>query len=187
MYADVSSDGVVWTNLFSVVDSTLWGATAPAVTVGAAETTGVASAGFAQFDHFVMNGVGAPPGTTVPPLYSIANLTSGAATTINTITLPTLAMTGGTFAYVIKASDGTNQCAVSGQISYSGENSAGVFVVSPTTGPGYGEPVTPPCTVGSTLTDSWALTAANPALLQVTPTTSMTPTSFTISYYPVLQ
>jgi hypothetical protein len=109
-------------------------------------------------------------------------LTSAAATTILSVPLATLKTTGGFVSYTIKTSDGTNQCALSGSISYVGENSAAVFVVAPSAAAGNNEVTA--CTSGSTLTDTWSLTAANPALLQVTATTSITSSTnaFTITY-----
>ena len=154
------SNNTTTTFSFTLADASL-GATAPAANTTAGGNVQVA-------------------GTTKQIIGGTKNLTSAAASTILSIPLATLQTTGGQVEYTIQASGGTNQCALSGTLNFAGENSASVFVVSPTTGAGLNEATT--CTSGSTLTDSWALTAANPTLLQVTPTTSMTATSFTIIY-----
>jgi hypothetical protein len=106
-------------------------------------------------------------------------LTTGAATTLVSIPLATLQMTGGYISVYMEATDGTSQATRSEEIYYAGENSAGVFVVS--TGV-VGTGVTA-CTAAKTLTATYALTGANPALLQVTPTlTGITATRFTCIY-----
>ena len=61
-----------------------------------------------------------------------------------------------------------------------GENSSGVYVVAPSAFTPSEEKKT--CTAGQTLTDTWTLFPSNPALLQVTATTSMTTTSFYATY-----
>ncbi len=107
-------------------------------------------------------------------------LTSGVATTVLSIPLATLQMCGGYVSYAIECTDGTNNQVLSGSINYAGENSAGVFVVSPTVATGNNQ--LSAVTAASTLVAVWSLTGANPALLQVTATTSLTATRFTIIY-----
>ncbi len=88
-------------------------------------------------------------------------------------------MTGGTVDYYMEATDGTNQCTSKGTIDYTAENSAGVFVTNVTTIAN----LSTACTAAKTLTATWALTSANPALLQITPTlTGITATRFTLIY-----
>lgn len=106
-------------------------------------------------------------------------LTSGAATTLLSIPLPTLAMAGGTIVIHMEATDGTNQCTLDDVVTYAGENSAAVFVVN-TSKMGTGANA---CTATKTLTATYALTGANPALLQVTPTLGgITATRFAAVY-----
>jgi hypothetical protein len=107
-------------------------------------------------------------------------LVSGVAKTVLSIPLATLQTTGGHVDYTIRAQDGTNNCSLSGTVYFSGENSAGVFVVSPIAAAGGIESTV--CTVGKTLVDVWSLTGANPALLQVTATTTITITTMDITY-----
>jgi hypothetical protein len=106
-------------------------------------------------------------------------LTTGAATTLVSIPLATLQMTGGHIDVYMEATDGTNQATRSETIYYTAENSAGVFVTN-TSVVGTGSTA---CTATKTLTATYALTGANPALLQVTPTlTGITATRFTCIY-----
>jgi hypothetical protein len=120
--------------------------------------------------------------TQVPRLVvnDTKQLTSGSAVTVGSFPLATLQMVGGWVNYFIEATDGTNQCVLSGDIHFAGENSAGTFKTGPTAATGNNQSNF--CTGAATLTATWSLTGANPALLQVTPTTSITPTSFDIVY-----
>ena len=112
---------------------------------------------------------------------NLATAGSGSATTVLTIPLATLQTTGGQVNYTIVAQDGTNNCALSGTINFAGENSAGTYVLSPTAGTGLNQATA--CTAASTLTALWSLVSGtNSVTLQVTPTTSMTVTTFTITY-----
>lgn len=107
------------------------------------------------------------------------NLTSGAATTLLSIPLATLQTTGGLVFVHMEATDGTNQCTLDDLVTYSAENSAGVFVVN-TSKMGTGSTA---CTATKSLTATYAVTSATPALLQVTPTlTGITATRFTAVY-----
>jgi hypothetical protein len=106
-------------------------------------------------------------------------LTTGAATTVLSIPMASLATTGGTLRYHIWATDGTSQCTSDNIVVFNGENSAGVFVVTATKAM---TSVTS-CTAAKTLTEAWTITSANPSLLQVTPTlTGITATTFKIVY-----
>jgi hypothetical protein len=130
-------------------------------------------------DSSVASGTTAQTGIIRTVLNATKALTTGAATTLVSIPLATLQMTGGYVSIYMEATDGTNQATRSEEVYYAGENSAGVFVVS--TGV-VGTGVTA-CTAAKTLTATYALTGANPALLQVTPTlTGITATRFTCIY-----
>lgn len=107
------------------------------------------------------------------------SLTTGAATTLLSVPLASLAMGGGVINYYAEATDGTNQCTISGTISYAMENSAGVFVTSVQK---QGTEANA-CTATKTLTTSFAVTSANPSLVQITPTLGgITATRFSIIY-----
>lgn len=107
------------------------------------------------------------------------NLTTGAATTLLSIPLATLQTTGGLVFIHMEATDGTNQCTLDDLVTYSAENSAGVFV-NQTSKMGTGSTA---CTAAKSLTATYAVTSATPALLQVTPTlTGITATRFTAVY-----
>lgn len=121
--------------------------------------------------------------STAVPLRVIINdtraLTSGSATTLLSIPLATTQMAGGNVQFYLEATDGTNQCTLSGIVYYSAENSAGTFVTNTSVA---GTSATA-CTATKTLTATFAVTSANPALLQVTPTlTGITATRFTAVY-----
>lgn len=106
-------------------------------------------------------------------------LTTGSPTTVLSIPLASLAMAEGVLTFGIEATDGTSQCTLSGDVSYTAENSAGVFVTNTSVLGTAGNA----CTATKTLTATWALTSANPALLQVTPTlVGITATRFSIIY-----
>lgn len=107
------------------------------------------------------------------------SLTTGAATTLLSVPLASLSMGGGTINYYAEATDGTNQCTIAGTISYSMENSAGVFVTSVQK---QGTEANA-CTATKTLTTSFAVTSANPSLVQITPTLGgITASRFSIIY-----
>lgn len=108
-------------------------------------------------------------------------LTSGAAVTLLSIPLAADSTTGGDLTYTIRAIDASHHnCTRSGTITWAGENSNGTFVAAPSAATSTTENVA--CTSGSTLTASWTLTGANPALLQLTATTSITITSMDVVY-----
>ena len=108
------------------------------------------------------------------------SLTSGSATTLVSTPLLTLQSTGGYVSYHLRATDGTNTCVLDGIVSYSAENSAGTFVTNTSN---LGTAATACTAAGGTLSATFAVTSANPALLQITPTLStMTATTFTIVY-----
>jgi hypothetical protein len=110
------------------------------------------------------------------------NITSGVAATILSIPLAADQTAGGTVSFSALATDTVNHlnCSTSGTVEYSGENSAGVFVVNTSV---IGTNATA-CTVTLTNVCTFALTGANPALLQATCTlvNMATPTSYTITY-----
>jgi hypothetical protein len=147
--------------------------------------TGIGTPSIGQIDGPVIGTTGATAQTEVNrlTLNDTKSLINGAAATVLTIPLATLQSTGGEVHYTIRAFDGTNSCVLAGGITYAGENSAGVYVLAPTTGAGANEATA--CTAaGGTLTDLWALVSGtNSVTLQVTPTLStMTPTVFRITY-----
>ncbi len=110
------------------------------------------------------------------------NLTSGVAVTIASIPLAADQTAGGTVSWSSLATDTVNHlnCSTTGTVEYSGENSAGVFVVNTSI---IGTNATA-CTVTLANTCTFALTGANPALLQATCTlvNMAAPTSFVINY-----
>ncbi len=112
----------------------------------------------------------------------IKNLTSGVAATILSIPLAADQTAGGTVSWTSEAHDTVNHlnCATSGTVEYAGENSAGVFVVNTSV---IGTNATA-CTATLTNVCTFALTGANPALLQATCTlvNMAAPTSYTITY-----
>lgn len=114
-------------------------------------------------------------------LHNVKALTTGAAATVASIALPTLAMAGGTIDYTIEATDGTSQCTESGVMQFAVENSAGVFVSLPSNATGAADAKA--CTATKTLTIVWAVTGANPSLVTLTPTlTGITATRFQVIY-----
>lgn len=152
------------------------------LTLGAGIGTGNATPAQLVFqgDPFVA-GSGASAHTPVKRHVTgvIKALTTATPTTIASIPLATLQNTGGHIWYHMEASDGTSQCSSDGDITYSAENSASVFVTNVSS---IGDLATA-CTATKTLTGVWALSSANPAILSVTPTlTGITATSFNIIY-----
>jgi hypothetical protein len=117
-------------------------------------------------------------GTYASDMNHSDTLSSGVAQTVLQMNLPAGAFAGGFLNYTILASDGTNVCVVSGTTSWQGENTGGSLATSPSGALG----PTASCGGGKTLTHTWTLTATNPAKLQVTATSSITPTSFFITY-----
>jgi hypothetical protein len=109
-------------------------------------------------------------------------LTSGVAATILSVPIAADQTAGGTVSFSSLATDTVNHlnCSTSGTVEYSGENSAGVFVVNASL---VGTNATA-CTATLSNTCTFAMTGANPALLQATCTlvNMTTPTSFTITY-----
>lgn len=109
-------------------------------------------------------------------------LTSGAAVTLLSIPLAADQTSGGTINWTALATDTVNHlnCSTSGETVYSAENSAGTFVTNTSV---LGTAATA-CTSTRTLTCTFALTGANPALLQATCTlvNMASPTSFTMIY-----
>lgn len=92
-------------------------------------------------------------------------LTSGSATSILSTAFPTQpSAVGGHVVYSVEFSDGTDVCMASGTVNYAAVKKAGTVTstVTPTE-------VTK-CTGTATIADAWATTAADPTLLQVTPT-----------------
>jgi hypothetical protein len=110
------------------------------------------------------------------------NLTSGVAATILSIPLAADQTAGGTVSWSSLATDTVNHlnCSTSGTVEYSAENSAGVFVVNTSV---IGTSATA-CTATLTNACTFAMTSANPTLLQATCTlvNMAAPTSYVITY-----
>lgn len=146
--------------------TTTGNATPPTMIINAPASGGASgSAAATQISRFVSN--------------DTKSLTTGAAATLLSVPLATTQMAGGKIDFYLEATDGTNQCTLSGTVEYAAENSAGVFVTNTSV---LGTSATA-CTAGKTLTASFAVTSANPALVQVTPTlTGITASRFTAIY-----
>jgi len=105
-------------------------------------------------------------------------LTSGVATTVLSVPLATLQVTGGTLDFAIRAQDGSNNCIRAGRVRWAGENSGGAIVTSAS----WSGDDAFACTVGAMLTSTWTFTVENPAQLQVTAVTNMNPITLDITY-----
>lgn len=114
-------------------------------------------------------------------------VTSGVATSLVDIALPTLTMAGGTLEYTIICTDGTDMQALSGVVVWSAVNKGGSYTTA------IEEPsggiLTPSDTTGAksvsagTLTLSWAMTSGtNKVTVQATATSSLTATAFQMWY-----
>ena len=152
------------------------------LTVRSGASTGNALPAVTQIDG---SAAGGSSGTTVAAqvhrvvINDTKALTSGAATTLASFPLATLQMAGGNLQFYLEATDGTNQCTLAGEVYYTAENTGGTFVTNTSV---VGTSATA-CTATKTLTATFAVTSANPALLQVTPTlTGITATRFTAVY-----
>ena len=110
------------------------------------------------------------------PLISglVTGMTSGAASTIATITNASNSVAGGTLTYSIESSDGTDFQLITGQIAFSLVNKATVVTSNILNLGGEASAVS-----AGTLTAVFSFSGAN---LQVTPTTSLTPTILQIKY-----
>lgn len=136
---------------------------------------------------------GSTAGTLVSRLIPRAkpiSLTSGAAANVIDIPLPTLAMTGGSVAWTIICTDGTDMQTVAGTITYSAVNKGGSYTkdIETVSSATPSDAITP--VIGwakslsaGTLTTAWAVTTGtNKITLQVTVTTSLTATKFLLYY-----
>lgn len=133
----------------------------------------------AQTAHLIHNQINVVDRLTIG---DTKNLTSGAAATILSIPLAADQTAGGSITWSSLATDTVNHlnCSTSGTTEYSAENSAGVFVTNVST---LGTSATA-CTATLTNACTFALTSANPALLQVTCTlvNMASPTSYVFNY-----
>ncbi len=152
------------------------------LTIRSGGSTGSAAPSLIQVDGSASGGAS---GTTLATqvhrviVNDTKSLTSGAATTLVSIPLASGQMTGGKLDFYMEATDGTNQCTYSGQVAYAAENTGGTFVTSTSV---LGTAANA-CTATKTLTATFAMTSANPTLLQVTPTLGgITATRFTAIY-----
>lgn len=153
------------------------------VTLRSGASTGAANPSLLQIDG---SSLGNASGLALAPqihriiINDVKSLTSGSATSLLSLPLASGQMGGGTIIFYIEATNGTNkQCTLSGEFTYAGENTSGVFVTNTSI---LGTPATA-CTSGNTLSSTFSLTGSNPALLQVTPTlTGFTPSRFSVIY-----
>lgn len=114
------------------------------------------------------------------------SLTSGVASVVDDIQLPTLKMTGGKIIWTITCSDGTDMQAVSGEIVFSAVNKGGVYTldIETVSSATPSDAITP--VIGwaktlsaGTLTTAWTIVSGtNKVQVKVTSTTSLTATSF---------
>jgi hypothetical protein len=103
-------------------------------------------------------------------------LTSGVGTNIFEISLPALGTAGVTFTYQIFATDGTDVQSLSGTVTISAVNKAGVITS------GFTESSTSAVSTG-TLSAVWSgVSGTNKVSVRVTPTSSLTATSFGVYY-----
>jgi hypothetical protein len=109
-------------------------------------------------------------------------LTSGSATTLVSIPLGNHHATGGHMTIYLEAFNGTDQCTRTEEVYWAATNKNSTFTTSITT-PIAGITATA-CSGTATLTAAYAITSANPALIQVTPTLTnlASPTSFNAIY-----
>lgn len=105
---------------------------------------------------------------------SVVGMTSAAASTIATVTNASNSMAGGILSYSIEASDGTDFQVISGQIAFSLVNKATVVTSNILNLGGEASAVST-----GTLVAVFSFSGAS---LQVTPTTSLTPTTLRITY-----
>ena len=146
--------------------------------------TGNATPAIQEFDGTVALASGTTAQSQVARfvLNDTKTLTSGVAATLLSIPLAADQTAGGSINFTALATDTVNHlnCSTSGEVTYSAENSAGVFVTSSQI---LGTNATA-CTVTLTLTCTTAITGANPSLLQITCTlvNMAAPTSFNVVY-----
>lgn len=95
-------------------------------------------------------------------------LTDGSATNILNVTLASNTAAGGMLTYTIEVFDGTDLQVETGQVVWSGINKAGAFTVTAT------EVNSQQNTSSGTLTTTWAISSANPAVISVNADTSLT-------------
>lgn len=106
------------------------------------------------------------------------NLTSGAASTIATITAATLQGGGGHVVYSVFATDGTDVIEASGQVAFAVANKGGTYTLNTSVLGTEAQAITG---VGDSITNTWGTSATN--TVQVTSTiVGMTPTTFQIIY-----
>lgn len=108
-------------------------------------------------------------------------LTDNTLTSIFEVALPAGAMCGGTFVYIIRASDGTDHQVRSGSYNFAAVNKASAITTDIDLIPARESDA---FTGGATLTTTFALAAgADKVTAQVTANTSLTPTTLEIRYF----
>lgn len=108
-----------------------------------------------------------------------AKALTDAATSIFEIALASGAMTGGTLIATIEASDGTDHQAFTQIVAFSAVNKAGAYTTTVTVNASNDAKAAS----AGTLTTSWAFTTgSNKVTMQVTPTGSLTETTYRVTY-----
>jgi hypothetical protein len=104
--------------------------------------------------------------------FNKTGLTSGGSKNLVSVAIAVDQGFGLKLSYTIFATDTTNHhsCSLTGDVFFSGENTAGVFVIStPALSPAVGLPA---CDGANTITAAWVASGANPSVISVTPTVS---------------
>jgi hypothetical protein len=100
------------------------------------------------------------------------SVTNNSATTVASMTLATGSVVAGRISYTVEITDGTDFQYETGVISYGVTNKGGAFANNVTTKFGNQQAAT-----AGTLTVTWTITAANPALIQINANSSLTPST----------
>lgn len=107
------------------------------------------------------------------------SLTSGAAASLFEIALPTLTMTGGVIHATILCTDGTDVQSLTNEVTFAAVNKAGTYTTQISDDPNNDAKATS----AGTLSTNWSiLNGTNKVTIQLTATTSLTPTSFKVYY-----
>lgn len=123
----------------------------------------------------------------------VTTLTKGSAVAVVLQNIAATSMVGGSIAYTVQSRDGTNQQARTGRVMYSvtatGSNvvSCSVYNYAATTNPAETQDGSVFTGSAGTLTYTWGTdtSTANTCKLTLNATTSLTPTVFQITYFPV--
>jgi hypothetical protein len=100
------------------------------------------------------------------------SVTNNSATTVSSMTLANGSVVGGVIDYTVEVTDGTDYQIETGSISYIVTNKAGTIANNTTSKFGNQQAAT-----SGTLTVTWTITAANPALIQLNANSSLTPST----------